>query len=828
MAEQPGRTSTKRTNLSKQGKSSKKKGLKGITWFYLIFFTAVIAIVCAIVGYLFIVVNGQKLLAEHGGKLNFGEASIIYDMNDNEVARLYDADENREIVEANEIPKLVMDAFVATEDQRFYEHSGLDFWAIGRALVKDVVARKAVEGGSTITQQLAKNVFLSADKTIFRKATEASIAVALEQQWTKPEILAMYLNRIYFGNRTYGIKGAAEYYFDKELKDLELWEIASLAAMPKAPNRYNPVNHPNDSKARRAVVLTLMFEQGYITKDEMERAKEVDYKAPANQKQKRVEKYPAFIDTVVDEAVELTGMTETELRVSGLHIYTTLNPAAQQVVEDEFNNDSNFDKSVDEIKSQAAIVIMDHRTGEIQALSGGRDYAKKGTNRIFSKRQPGSAFKPIAAYGPALETGNYYPSTTLKNDKKCFGNYCPRDRWGATAVSMTQAMKDSRNLAAVWMLNEVGVKRAAAFSKKLGMELPEEDYNLSMALGGLYRGVSPMQMATAYSIFANNGKSVDPHTIRVIKGRSSYEAKYEAPASTQLISKDTAWYLTEMMLAVVESGTGRKAQIDRPVAGKTGTTQHGLKNYNGDGIRDAWFVGYTAEWTAAVWMGYDDSDANHLLKNNSSQAAALFGKIMKQAMKNVKKSSFNRPQEPQEPVQEVIVPDAVNNFKLDFIGEEMKVVLTWDKIEGDNITYRVFRKEAGEANFSHFGDSLLNYIWDTSVFSGKKYTYYVTAYDSKEDAESPPSGQLSVEVTDKDYIDPDIPMELEPTPTPTPSETPQPSDDVGGEQPLPTNTPEPGHTEEPQETEGELPSFEPPVEQGGYNNSGNNNSPNNE
>lgn len=803
MAEQTGQAPKKRTS-----KAKKKRRMSGMTWFYVAFFSIVIAIVCAIIGYVFIIMNGERLLAEHGNKLEFGEASIIYDMNDNEIARLYDINENREIAEADEIPKLLLDAFVATEDQRFYEHSGLDFWAIGRALVKDVIARKAVEGASTITQQLAKNVFLSADKTLFRKATEASIAVALEQKLTKPEILTMYLNRIFFGSRVHGIKAAADYYFDKDLDQLELWEMATLAAMPKAPNRYNPVNHPKDSKARRAVVLKLMYDQGYITEAEMEKAKEVEYKAPANQAQKRVEKYPAFIDTIIDEAIEVTNKSEEELRVGGYHIYTTLNPQAQKVMEEQFNNDNNFDESVDEQKSQAAMVIIDHRTGEIQALSGGRDYVKKGLNRINSKRQPGSAFKPISVYGPALETGNYFPWSNLKNDQKCFGNYCPRDRWGAVPVSMTQAVKDSRNLTAVWLLNQIGVKRGAEFSKKLGMELPQEDYNLSLALGGLTTGVTPLQMATAYSIIANGGQTVDPHTIRMIKGRNNYKYEYKAPEVKQIISKETAWYLTEMMLAVVEKGgTGVRAAIDRPVAGKTGTTQHGIPNYTGNGIRDAWFVGYTAEWSAAVWMGYDDSDKDHLLKNNSSQAASLFSKIMGPAIKNVKKSSFKKPQVVKE--VEVIAPSAVKNFQLEFDPVELKVVLSWDPHPGENITFKVYRKEEGEQNFSHFGDSTSNTIWDTSVFGGKKYTYYVVAYDSENNLESAQSEKLFIAVTDDQWENPDIPMEEFPTLPPTdPIETDPGVDDGEGstEPPVETEVPTetPTNTEPPPIDEGEV------------------------
>ncbi|WP_141501344.1 penicillin-binding protein 1A [Paenibacillus luteus] len=791
-------------------KPKKKKKISGRKWFYGLFFTAVIAIVCGIIGYLLIILNGERVLTENANKLVFGEASIIYDVNEVEIARLSDPDENRELAEFSEIPEQLLNAIVATEDQRFYEHSGIDFFAIGRAVVKDVIARSAVEGASTITQQLAKNVFLTADKTFFRKATEASIAVALEQKMSKQQILTMYLNRIFFGKRVHGVKEAAKFYFDTDLKDLELWQIATIAAMPKAPNRYNPIAHPEDSMNRRAVVLKLMFDQGYITAEEMEQAKAVVYEIPENHAERNTDKYPAFVDYVVEEAVEKTNLSEEELRIGGFKIYTTLNTQAQDVMDNQFSNDDNFEKSKDDQQVQGAMIIIDHRNGEIQALSGGRDYVKKGLNRVEVARQPGSAFKPIISYGPALESGKYYPWTVLANDKKCYGNYCPTDRWGATAVSMTQAIKDSRNLASVWMLNQIGLKSGFAFAGKLGFTLEDDDRNLTAALGGLTKGATPMQMATAYSVFANGGKSVDPHTILKIVGKNKDPYTYEAPASKQLMSAQTAYYLTEMMQTVVEKGgTGTKAAIDRPLAGKTGTTQHGIPGYSGSGIRDAWFVGYSPEWTAAVWMGYDKTNVDHILKTGSSQAAAMFSKVMKSAMKNVPKSSFNKPQG----IKEDKPPATITNFSAVFIPEEMKVKLSWDPYQDGKVTYQVFRKEASETDYIRFVDSLVSTgVDDMSAFPGMTYEYYVVAYDAENDQESAPSQKIKVTIPETEII-PEIPMEPDPhdpnggeitppvdgggeEPTPTPSDgtelptpTPDPGTGNGSTDPIPTDVP---------------------------------------
>lgn len=761
---------------SSASKRKRRKKISGRAWFYGIFFTAVIGIVCGVIGYLLIILNGERLLEEHGSKLEFGEASIIYDAKGVEISRLYDVMDHREVAEFAEIPKYMLDAIVATEDQRFYDHSGLDFFAIGRAVVKDVIARSAVEGGSTITQQLAKNVFLSADKTFFRKATEASIAVALEQQMTKDEILTMYLNRIYFGKGIHGVKAAAEYYFDVELKDLKLWQAATLAAMPKAPNRYNPINNPEDSMNRRAVVLQLMYDQGYITKDEMEEAKAVVYEAPARQDQFKSGSYPAFVDFVIEEAMEVTKLSEEELRVSGLHIYTTLNQQAQQAVDTQFDNDDNFEKSVDDQIVQGSMIIIDHRNGEIQALAGGRDYVKKGWNRVTKYRQPGSAIKPIVAYGPALETGNYFPWTELANDKKCFNKYCPTDRWGAKPVTMKQAIKDSRNLAAVWMLNEIGVKRGAAFAEKLGLELQQEDMNLALALGGLTKGASPLQMATAYSVMANGGKSVDPHTITKIEGRN-YNYTYQAPEAKQLMSPETAWYLTDMMMSVVEKGgTGVKAAIDRPLAGKTGTTQHGIKGYSGDGIKDAWFVGYTPEWTAAVWMGYDKTDLKHFLKTGGSQSAALFGKVMKPAMQGVAKGSFKQPSS----MEESKAPSKVSGFTAVYNPDEVKIDLSWQASSEPNIEYEIYRKELNEKEFTVFDSRESTGVTDMSIFPGMTYDYYVVAYDTKSKLRSDPSDTVRIEVPEVDLGLPDVPMD--PVQTEPPDQnggTPTPGDGNG-------------------------------------------------
>ncbi|MDF2816051.1 MAG: penicillin-binding protein, partial [Paenibacillus sp.] len=354
-------TEKKNSNRS-AGKTSKKKRKSYkkpiLIWVLVI---TVLGIVCALVGYMIILLSGEKHYQMNKDKMEMAEAAVFYDVNQKEVTTM--ARENRELVTLAEMPDKLPEAFVATEDKRFSEHSGIDFFAIGRALVKDVIHRSAVEGGSTITQQLAKNMFLNADKTIFRKATEASIAIALENHKTKDEILEMYLNRIYFGKSAWGVKAAAKKYFGKsDLKQLALWEMATLAAIPKAPSHYNPLDNPEKSKERRAVVLMLMQEQGYITEQEKAEAAAKDYVAPPVDDKMD---YVTFLDYAVSEAVAKSGLTEDELLRGGYRIYTTLEPTAQKAAETAFSNPDFFQKDGPEQIMQAGMTILNNKDGGV-------------------------------------------------------------------------------------------------------------------------------------------------------------------------------------------------------------------------------------------------------------------------------------------------------------------------------------------------------------------------------------------------------------------------------------------------------------------------------
>ncbi|GIP32580.1 transglycosylase domain-containing protein [Paenibacillus sp. J2TS4] len=777
--------------------------------------TAALAIVVALAGYLIIIYMGKNILDEQANKLQLTEGSVVLDADGNEVAKLYNR-ENRELVSKDDIPKLVTGAFIATEDRRFTEHTGIDLWAIGRALVKDVIARKAVEGGSTITQQLAKNMFLSADKTVFRKATEVSIAIALEERFTKDQIMEMYLNRIYFGSGAWGIKLASYRYFGiSDLNDLELWQIATLAALPKAPTTYSPINNPEKSKERRGVVLTLMNQQGLITTEQMNEAKEVDYDPSMAKEIQTDNKFPTYIDYVLLEANKLYGIDEEELLLGGYRIQTTLNANAQSIMEETFKNDNLFQPKTDKQTQamQGSMVILDNETGGIVAMIGGRDYERKGWNRAVIKQQPGSAFKPIISFAPAIESGKFTPYSMLKDEKMSFNGYSPNNLSGKYRgeVTMFDAIKYSWNMPAVWLLNEVGLKNAMNFASGLGITFDEKDRNLAIALGGMTYGVSPLELAHAYSAFANDGIQHEAHAIVSIKDRAGKEiAAFKGEKGKRVMKESTARAMTSLMQKVVEpGGTGAKAAMNRPVAGKTGSTQHPFVDKRD---KDIWFAGYTPEWTAAVWMGFDKADKDHYVTISSGQPAAIFKEVMSKALDKSKypiKPFPNSKVEEEPPVEEE-KPDAVTDFNAQYDDKSRTVRMSWQPLDG-NVDYKIYRKGSKEADFSFLLQVKSAEANDISAFPGESYQYYVEAYNPEKDTAGDKSNVVEVHIPDENGE-----QSPSPSPTPDPSESPDPGDDKhpspspsSKPNPSPGHTPDPGHSPNPSVTPSPSPTPDP-------------------
>lgn len=708
---------------------------------------AMVCVLLFLVGYAVIYMNGYKIMVENDEKFRMAEASAIYDRHGEKFADLYT--QNRKLVTLDEVPDLLEQAIIATEDQRFYEHPGVDFWAIGRAIVKDIVARDLVEGGSTITQQLAKNMFLTADKTFFRKATEMSIAVAMENSFTKDEILERYLNYIYYGNGAYGVQAAAEKHFGvSDLNDLTLLEIAVLAGMPKAPETYSPTNNPERAVERASVVLKLMVDQGYITEEERQEALNSELRKPAKSTGNAVS---AMKDYVLSEAARVTGLSENELRIGGYHIYTTIDSKAQRAVDKAFSNPELFPEDGPEQIVQGAMVIIDPKTGGIAAMNGGREYVEKGLNRALVDRQPGSAFKPIAVYAPALETGEWFPYSKLKDEKISYGNYTPTNLSGRYQGEVTfyEAVQRSLNAPTVWLLNEIGVDTGYRFAQKLGIDLEASDRNLAIALGGLTKGASPLEMARAYGAFANGGLLAETFVIAEVKDSNGITIYKHTPKVERVMSEEAAYYTTYLLQSVTQpGGTGRRANFGRPVAGKTGTTQIDLPGVSdSSGNRDIWFVGYTPQYAAAVWMGFDKTDASHYVKSGSGTAAHMFATVMKEAMEGMEVLDFERPSAAQNPTEIVEEPPeaevpVVAQISAEYLAEAQspQVLVSWAGVESEErFEYRLYRKEASEDQFQLIFTTAETSIIDLSVLPGHTYQYYVTVYLPDEDLEGEPS-----------------------------------------------------------------------------------------
>lgn len=565
--------------------------------------------------------------------------TFIYDKNKSIVAELH-ARENRVYVTSKQVPQELKDAFIATEDNRFYEHNGVDMRAIARALVVNFKGGRAEEGASTISQQLIKNTFLTPEKTIKRKFQEVYLSIRLEKEFSKEEILEMYVNRIYFGHGAYGVEAAAKTFFGKHVKDLTLSESALLAGIPRRPSTYDPYRHKKEAELRRNTVLDLMLKYRYIDNDTAQRAKKEPIKL--SQLKEPTYKYPFFVDHVIEEAKEKNIINEEQIYQGGLRIYTSLDPRAQKITQAAFANPNNFPRGRRDQQVQGSMVIMDYRTGEIKAIVGGRKHeARLGYNRATQlSRQPGSTFKPVVVYAPALEKG-YSSRTVLVDSPVTFGKYSPKNADGRYrgSISMEEALKNSINIYAVKMLNKIGIGEGYEFAQKMGFDLVRSDYGYPLALGGLTNGTSPLKMASAFGTFADSGQQVQAHVINKItdsKGTALYEAE---PRPKKIMKPANAIVLTQMLKEAVDHGTGTNARMNRPVAGKTGTTQLPFKGASGH--KDVWFVGYTPELVAAVWMGYDHTDRRHYLNTyGGDYPAGMFRKVMSKVLAGQKVTKF--------------------------------------------------------------------------------------------------------------------------------------------------------------------------------------------
>ncbi|SFJ46230.1 transglycosylase domain-containing protein [Thermoflavimicrobium dichotomicum] len=756
-----GPDSSPKKPTSPQTPKSKWASLFSWKWFALVFVTSFLLML----GFVFtIMITGEVLPLEKMDEKY--TPSIIYDKNGKEYARM-----SKEIVEPvkiSEIRKnnnLLVEAFKKVEDARFDKHSGVDYYALMRAVVKNIFMGKK-EGGGTITMQVARNVILDdLDQTLSRKLREIAVAWNLEREYGKERILEAYLNFISFGNGIKGVQMAAKAYFGKDLtKDkLTPGEVAILAGLPKAPEGYNPYSIYNAEekkkklKDRQKTVLMIMAREDdmppLITEEEKERWQNAPLPLASKS---NVEKYTKQgkatpFDDLIKAEIEkkFPQFKNRNLNTSGLKIYTNIDPKVQSAVESALKNDDLFrsygtGKIMPSDEVEAGVSVINPKDGSIVALGGGRNYKPVlSRNRALDQHQPGSTIKPLTVYGPAVQEKNFNEHTTLIDEKitvngKQIQNF---DHKYYGKISMGDALKKSLNASTIWLLeNHVGIDKAFEYGKKLGLPLvdPDDKNPSPLGLGGLTKGVSTLQMAQAYEVFLNEGKYYPVHLIREIRGQDletkeeiSVKPEYEP---IQVFDKKTAWYMLRMLRNNIMDRDGTKsARLDdgREVAGKTGTTQEKKKG---------WMVGFTPDLITAVTVfnEYDPDEKGSKQKDyeitGAGAPANVFSAIMSEALRGTPEKKFIRP----EGVSDPAAPIKDLDLKAEY--ENGQVKLSWSNA-GEGVKYTVARSEDGN-NYQDIArdlttNSYVDNVGEPGILDqalslfGKEKTYYykVTVID---------------------------------------------------------------------------------------------------
>ncbi|PTM57501.1 transglycosylase domain-containing protein [Desmospora activa] len=772
-------------------------------WFFLVILTTILL---AIGGCSAVVMSAPTYNIEEIEE-KMEESSTIYDTNEKEVMKL--GASNREYVKIGDIksPELAK-AFVKVEDERFYQHNGIDYRGFGRAIFRNIISLGKAEGASTITMQVARNAVLKdRNKTYTRKLNEIAVSLNLERKYEKDRILETYINYIDLGNDVRGVKMAAKIYFDKDITkdELEPEEIALLAGLPKAPYGYDPFTKEENALNRRNVVLNKLAEDKgeksppLFSEAEVEAAKKKPLAVDPEYVQKHLPKnsYGAYKDYLFKELKErYSNIPEDELRDSGYKIYTSLNAKAQKATEAALKDEKN-QYFVDQETGQplegldAGLTIMNPSNGEIVAMGGGRHYMPGYMNRATQRMQPGSIMKPISVYAPAVEQGfNEYH--IVKDDEIKIGEWSPQNYTGEFYgdVELQESVARSLNASAVWLLQEhVTLKRAYDTAVKAGLTLNEKDGKsiAAMSLGGLTDGVNTVEMAQAYSAFPNNGVNHEPHTVRKVENNEGTEVQPAVPIKkdNKVFSPQTAWYTTRMLQYAVDGpvGTGTNAQLDdgRPVAGKTGTTQN---------AKEAWFAGFTPQYVGVVTVFNDQGSTVRL--SGGGYPARIWKAVMTEVMAGLDVKNFDRPKgvkDPEPPFQ-LSPPNVSGSYNADAKAIDLK----WSDA-GDRVKYEVQRSEdnnnwstIGETEGGSYSDNSIE-VPESGFFDGlfgggaesKSYFYKVVAIDKQAEGGDARAESNVVEVK----LTPDAPPpeeEEQPDQQPEEEQGEQPEEPDGGDQ----------------------------------------------
>ena len=569
--------------------------------------------------------------------------TIIYDKDGNQAGSL--TGQKGTYVELDAISENLQNAVVATEDRSFYKNSGINY---GRFFLAILTAGRS-GGGSTITQQLAKNAYLSQDQTVERKAKEFFLALEINKKYSKKEILTMYLNNAYFGNGIWGIEDASKKYFGVSASELTLDQSAVLAGMLKGPEIYNPLYSVENATNRRNTVLQNMVAAGYIDQATADQSAAVDIHGQlidAYEGKSEDYRYPSYFDAVINEAVNEYGLTEEDIIKNGYRIYTEMDQNYQASMQVIYDNVDLFPVAEDGTRAESGSVALDPKTGGVRAIVGrvasDQDVGFRSYNYATqSARSPGSTIKPLVVYSPAVANG-WSTNKELDNTTKVYGSYTV-DNYGriqgSPTVPMYQALAESLNLPAVATANELGLNTVFDYGKKFGLNMDNVDKSLGVALGS---GVTtnPLQMAQAYGTFANDGVMNDAHLITKIENASGQVVKSHSQKSKRVLSSSANKKMTNMMLGTFTNGTGvNAAPYGYTMAGKTGTTE---TDFNPDLSGDQWVIGYTPDVVISQWLGFPKTDETHYLTGTSAETASvIFRNVANSVLPYTEGTSFD-------------------------------------------------------------------------------------------------------------------------------------------------------------------------------------------
>lgn len=711
---------------------------------------------------------------------NLSLSTTVYDRDGQTIARLF-SETDRTYVEYEDISPDVINAFLAVEDTRFFEHNGIDIVRIFGALLEDLKSGRIKQGASTISQQLVKVSSLTDDQTLSRKTQEMLMAFKLEQEYSKEEILELYLNYVNFGAGAYGIQTASQRYFGVDADELTLSQSALLAGIVKSPSGYAPHLNFQKSIQRRDLILDLMEENGFISGEECQQAKD---EVISLDKMTKADAYPHgyYLDTALSEASQILGISYSEVLEGGYSIYTTMDSDVQEIAEEVMANPDNFpEDAADGVAAQGSLVVLNPKDSSIVAIMGGREHTvRQGFNRATDmQRQPGSTIKPIIAYAPAFEQDGYTTTTFLLDEAQDFDGYSPTSSKYHGWVTVRTALAKSLNNPALQTLETVGVENGKNYASNVGIPFAEEDTGLSLALGGFTYGVSPVNLCGAYVPFANGGYYKTPYSVSKIVDSSGNVVYANQENAYGVLSAETSFLISSVLQTCVEEGTAKNLKLENvPLSAKTGTASMP----NSDKNKDAWVVAYNSQYAICAWVGFDTPDEDHLLEKGSTGgsyptkiAKAMFSKIYsgkqgpelsvpseiqtakldKLALEEEHEVELAPNYAPEEATvteyftQDTLpsdsygyagdVPSAPADFSIS-INQEGYPTLTFTPSEDDYITYKVMRKNLVNNNVAVVAQYPANggpvSLTDYNINKEYSYCYYVVPYVAANDTYS--------------------------------------------------------------------------------------------